>query len=122
MATHNYRKLDAYKTAFQLGLDVLQLSSKLPHSANETITQGMLNASQMVSVKIAEGWARRNRPGALDNHLSDATDALNELHLWLMVGKQFQYIPTEKYKEVSRLAQSLTIQLEELKHYWVVYN
>lgn len=122
MATHNYRKLEAYQTAFQLGLDVLQLSSKLPNTANETITQGLLNASQMVSVKIAEGWARRNRPGALDHHLSDATDALNELHLWLMVGQQFQYIPTEKHKAVARLAQALTVQLEALKQYWVVYN
>lgn len=122
MATHNYRKLEAYQTAFQLGLDVLQLSSKLPHTASETITKGLLNASQMVSVSIAEGWARRTRPGSLETHLSDATDALNELHLWLMVGKQLEAIDNKQYKSVAALTQVLTVQLESLKQYWLVYN
>ncbi len=122
MATHNYRKLEAYKTAFQLGLDVLQLSSTLPCEARDTFSPAILNASQMVSVKIAEGWARRKRPGALDDHLSDAETALNELHLWLMVGQEYKYIPITEYKKVSRLAQALTVQIDALKQYWVVYN
>lgn len=122
MNQHNYRKLEAYQTSFHMGLDVLELASKLPIEVTDTIRPAMLNASQMVSVKIAEGWARRNRPGALNRHLSDARDALNELHLWLMVSKGLRYITTEDYLTIAQAINPLHQQLEMLEQHWVVYN
>lgn len=119
---HNYRKLEAYRVAFQLGLDILQISSLMPNEAIGTVAKGMLNASQMVSVKIAEGWARRSRPGALESHLHDAETALAELQLWLMVSLEYKYINRSAYTEVKPMLETLASKMHEMHRGRVVYN
>lgn len=119
---HNYRKLDAYRMAFQLGLDILQISAHMPNEAMNTVAKGMMNASQMVSVKIAEGWARRTRPGALETHLHDAETALAELQLWLMVSLEYKYINGQAYTGLKPILETLASEMHKLHRGRVVYN
>lgn len=118
----NYRTLEVYQMAFQLSLDMLQLAAHVPMEAADTVAQALVKCSQTVGVKIAEGWVRRKRPGALEDHMSQAESALAELNLWMMVGMEYNYISQVDYEAVNRTCGDLNDKLGEFQHRWVLSN
>lgn len=118
----NYRNLEVYQMAFQLSLDMLQIASQMPMEAADTVSKALVKCSQTVGVKIAEGWVRRKRPGAMEDHMSDAASALAELNLWMMVGMEYNYISKLDYEAVNNSCDQLSNKLGEFQHRWVLSN
>lgn len=106
--------------AFQLSLDMLQLAAQLPMDAADTISKALIKCSQTVGVKIAEGWVRRKRPGALEDHMEEASSALAELNLWLMVGLEYNYISSLDYETVNQNCEEINNELGQLQYSWII--
>jgi four helix bundle protein len=122
MKKGNYRSLEAYQKAFQLGLDVLNLSAVLPMEASDTVSKRLVSSSQAIGVKIAEGWARRSRPGALEAHIQDAELALAELQLWMIVGLEYKYITAEQHDGIEAVVNELSYHMQSLNQNWHSYQ
>jgi|GEM_PF-3251302 len=118
--TNTYRNLKIYKIAFHLLMNSYELVSKIKGDNGQPVRQGLINAVQMTSVRIAEGWCRRKRPGAFEEHLDDASTALAEARLWLMVGLEHKHIDQLEYKKMSHMMNYLGEEMELLKMQWVV--
>ena len=118
--SYSYRNLDVYKWSFQMSMDMLNLSSKLPYEAADTVGKGLVNSAQLVSIKIAEGWLRRNRPGAIDDHIEAAKKAMNEMLLWLTVGMEYNYVSQLDYTAFKRTVEELERKMNELHKNWSV--
>ncbi len=116
--SNTYRNLKIYKIAFHLLMNSYELASKIKGDSGQPIRQGLINAVQMSSVRIAEGWCRRKRPGAFESHLDDAATALAEAKLWLMVGQEFQFIDTQEFEKLQRMINYLNEEMSLLKVEW----
>ncbi len=116
--TNTYRNLKIYKIAFHLLMNSYELVSKIKGDSGQPVRQGLINAVQMSSVRIAEGWCRRKRPGAFEEHLDDASTALAEAKLWLMVGLEHKHIDHLEYEKMLKMIDYLGEEMGLLKMQW----
>lgn len=119
---NTYRNLTVYKQAFQFSLDVLSLSSRIPAHEGSTIINGLSRTSEKVCVKVAEGWCRRNKNNALQEHLDAASLALAEAKLWLIVGNEYKFIHQNDYNRLSRSLDRIGNTVVSMKEELVVAN
>lgn len=59
----DFRKLKAYKPAFELGVAVLKLLDDLPHDRDVTIQRQMAESGTKIAAKLANGCGRGTRRG-----------------------------------------------------------
>ncbi|MBC8278932.1 MAG: four helix bundle protein [FCB group bacterium] len=86
-----YKRLDAWKKAYSLGLEIYKCSRSFPKEELYGITSQMRRAATSIAANIAEGNTRRSRK-EYQQFISVARGSAAELETWLMFARDLDYI------------------------------
>ncbi len=93
-----YRKLNVYKRAYALALEVHKLSLDFPKLEQFGIAQQLRASSKSIPVNIAEGMGKQESPKDVTRFVRVAVGSCEETKVWLDFSKDLGYIKPEDHK------------------------
>ena len=99
MRQQGFRDLIAWQKAYQLALNIYEVSRDFPKQEQYALTSQMQRSAISISANISEGYERQHRKEYVQ-FLSIARGSLGELETYLMFARDLGYISKEKYKEL----------------------
>jgi four helix bundle protein len=78
-----YRDLHVYQKAFDISIEIYDLSLKFPKEEIYSLTSQIRRSSRSVSANIAEGFRRRKYPKSFANKLNESEAEASETQNWL---------------------------------------
>ncbi|MEX6685943.1 four helix bundle protein [Danxiaibacter flavus] len=105
----DYAKLEIWKKAHQLTLDIYRISAAFPKSELFGLCSQMRRSSSSVPSNIAEGCGR-NTNAQLLNYLQIASGSCSELAYQLLLCKDLGYISVSSFKQLD----NQTIELRKM--------
>lgn len=94
----SFRKLEAYKKAFDLSLEIHKKSAGFPKTEEYGLTSQLRRSSKSICANIAEGFGRQqqSRP-EFKRFLMLAIGSANETQVWLDYCLSLNYINQEEW-------------------------
>lgn len=105
-----YRKLEVWKRAYSLGLDVYRITLKFPREELFGITSQMRRASTSIAANIAEGNTRKSSR-EFYQFISIVRGSASELETWLMYARDLKYISEKEFFDLSKRVDVIKAQL-----------
>ena len=95
-----YKQLKAYQKAFELAMNIFELSKAFPKEERFALTDQMRRSSRSVCANFAEGYRKRLYPKHFIAKLSDADMENSESQVWLDFAFACNYITKDKKEEL----------------------
>ncbi|AUP80403.1 four helix bundle protein [Flavivirga eckloniae] len=106
----DFKQLIAYKKAFDLSMDIFNISKAFPKEETYSLTDQIRRSSRLVCANIAEAYRKRRYPKHFTSKLTDADGENSETNTWLDFALACQYISSEDHlrcaeqgKEIGKL-------------------
>jgi four helix bundle protein len=88
----NHRDLDVYKKAFDIAMEIFELSNKFPKEEMYSLTDQIRRSSRSVCANLAEAWRKRRYEAAFISKLSDSEAESAETQTWLEFAVRCGYL------------------------------
>ncbi len=105
-----YRDLKVYQLAYQLALDIHEITKGYPKEEKYSLTDQIRKSSRSVPTNLAEAWKKRRYEKAFVSKVVDCAGEAGETEVWPDFSKDFGYISNgqhknlmERYGEVNRM-------------------
>ena len=95
-----YRDLKVYQMAYQIALDIYQLTKTFPKEEKYSLTDQIRRSSRSVAANLAEAWKKRRYEKAFISKLIDCAGEAGETEVWLDFSKDFGYIKADQYQQL----------------------
>jgi four helix bundle protein len=95
-----YRDLKVYKLAYELAMDIFEVTKSFPPEERYSLTDQIRKSSRSVVANIAEAWKRRQYPKMFISKTTDSASEAAETEVWLDFSKDFGYLDKTKYNEL----------------------
>ena len=95
-----YRKLDAWKKAYALGISIYKATREFPKEERYGLISQMRRAATSIAANIAEGYTRGSAK-EYRQFVTIARGSAAELQTWLMFSKDLGYLNDEEYTALS---------------------
>jgi four helix bundle protein len=109
-AMASFKDLTVYKKAFELAMEIFEISKRFPKEERYSLTDQVRRSSRSVVASIAEAYRKRDYEAYFISKISDADMENSETNVWLDFAKACNYISIEektgledKADEVGRL-------------------
>lgn len=110
MLRGSFKSLKVYQLAYQLAIEIFELTKTFPKVEQYAMTDQMRRSSRSVCANIAEGYRKRRYPKHFIAKMTDADGEASETMVFLDFAKDCHYINeidygnlTKKYLEVGRM-------------------
>ena len=100
MKIRTHRDLEVYLLAFQVAVEIYQLSKKFPKEETYSLTDQIRRSSRSVCANIAEAFRKRKYPKHFVSKLSDSEAEAAETQVWLDFALEFGYITKEQLESL----------------------
>jgi four helix bundle protein len=110
-----FRKLKAYQKAFELAMNIFEISKDFPKEEKYSLTDQIRRSSRSVCSNIAESYRKRRYPKHFISKLSDADAENTETLCWLDFAKACGYIS----KEIKIKLETKNIEVGKLVNYMI---
>lgn len=90
----SHKELDVYRLAFELAMEVFEISKHFPNEERYSLTDQIRRSSRSVCANIAEAFFKRNYPAAFVSKLSDSLSESAETQVWLDFAQECKYFQT----------------------------
>lgn len=115
MTERGFERLDVYRRAYALALDVHKSSLGFPRIEQFALADQMRRASKSICANIAEGFARQSVSGAdWNRYLTMATGSADEMQVWCAFARDLDYLDPAQaqawrsdYSEIARMLRGL---------------
>jgi len=114
MQINSAKELEVYKKAYQLAMEIFELSKGFPNEEKYALTSQIRRSSRSVSMNLREAWAKRRYEAHFISKLTDCDGEANETDTSLDFAKDCGYISdgqheilTELNREVGRMLGSM---------------
>ena len=97
----DFRELLAYKRAFDLAMEVYELSKSFPLEEKYSLTDQIRRSSRSVCANIAEAYRKRRYPNHFISKLTDSDAENSETNVWLEFAFECNYATKEIYQKLS---------------------
>ena len=97
----DFRELLAYKRAFDLAMQIYELSKSFPLEEKYSLTDQIRRSSRSVCANIAEPYRKRRYPNHFISKLTDSDAENSETNVWLEFAFECNYITKEIYQKLS---------------------
>lgn len=115
-----FKSLNVYKLAFQLAIEIFEITKRFPSSEKFELTSQIRRSSRSVCSNIAEGYRKRKYPKHFSSKMTDANGEASESEVWLDFAEHFDYLSKEecntlciRYEEVGRILGSMAMYPEK---------
>ena len=115
MTEKGFERLDVYRRAYALALEVHKSSLGFPKIEQFALADQMRRGSRSICANIAEGFARQEGSGAdWNRYLTLATGSADEMQVWCAFARDLDYLdPAQaekwrsEYSEIARMLRGL---------------
>lgn len=118
----DFRELTAYKKAFTLAMEIIELTKLFPQSEKYDLTDQLRRSSRSVCRAIGEGYRKRQYPKHFSRKISDADMENTETKVSLDFAKACSYLEDSQHRaliskseEVGRLLNHMINKPERYK-------
>jgi four helix bundle protein len=112
----SFKDLIVYKKAFQLAMEIFEMTKTFPKEERYSLTDQIRRSSRSVCACLAEGYRKRKYPAHFVLKMTDSDMENSETQVWLDFGLACNYITNEMYndklvkcEEVGRLLQDMIL-------------
>ena len=109
-----YHRLNVYRKAYQLALDIHKLTLRFPRIEQYALAQQLRACSKSIPVNIAEGMGKQSSPKEVVRFVRIALGSCDETRVWLDFAHDLGYIEEqahthldERYREIGRMLTGL---------------
>ena len=95
-----YRDLKVYQLAYQLALDIFEITKHFPGEEKYSLTDQIRRSSRSIPANLAEAWKKRGYEKAFVSKLVDCASEAGETEVWLNFAKDFGYLREDRYREL----------------------
>ncbi|MBK9569088.1 MAG: four helix bundle protein [Chitinophagaceae bacterium] len=96
----SYKDLTCFKKAFELAMDILEISKKFPKEETYSLTDQIRRSSRSVCANFA-GLPKRRYIAHFVSKLTDCDSENSETDVWIDFSFACKYITTEEFKRLS---------------------
>jgi four helix bundle protein len=86
------RELNVYQLAFDVAMQIFEISKKFPQEEKYSLTDQIRRSSRSVCANLAEAWRKRRYPAVFINKLRDSQQEAAETQTWLEFALKCNYI------------------------------
>jgi four helix bundle protein len=97
----DYRKLFAFTKAFDLAMEIFELTKTFPPEEKYSLTDQFRRSSRSVCVNIAEAYKRRRYKDYFVSRLNDSETENSETQVWIDFSLACKYISIEKHTDLT---------------------
>jgi four helix bundle protein len=110
-----HKDLLVYQSAFQLALQIHQISKSFPPEEKYSLTDQIRRSSRSVCTNLGEAFRKRRYPKSFVAKLSDSEAEAAETQIWLDFALEFKYIDKEThallYEKYDHILSQLVIMI-----------
>ncbi len=88
----DFRDLIVYKKAFDLAMEIFELTKKFPKEETYSLTDQIRRSSRSVCANVGEAYRKRQYQPYFLNRISDADMENTETQVWLDFSESCKYI------------------------------
>ena len=114
-----FRDLKVYQLAYQLAMEIFQVSKLFPVEEKYSLTDQIRRASRSVAANIAEGYRKKRYPKMFVSKMIDADGEATETQVWLDFARDCGFLSPQKqaklisgYEEVGRMLGGMILKPE----------
>lgn len=96
----SFRDLTVYKKAFELAMEIFEVSKSFPKEERYSLTDQIRRSSRSVCSSIAEAYRKRSYPAYFISKSSDSDMENSETQSWLDFALACQYINKETFEKL----------------------
>ena len=96
----DHRELEIYKMAFDVAMQIFEVSKKFPVEEKYSLTDQMRRSSRSVCANLAEAWRKRRYEAAFIAKLSDCEAEAAETQTWIEFAVKCNYMNVEIGREL----------------------
>ncbi len=116
----SFKKLLAYQKAFELSMEIFELSKSFPKEETYSLTDQIRRSSRAICANMAEAYRKREYQKHFISKLTDADSENSETQVWIDFSNSCNYINkvqqqnlTTKSIEVGKLINFMIINPEK---------
>jgi four helix bundle protein len=100
MQIDSVKQLAVYKLAYEVAMEIFELSKRFPGEEKYALTSQIRRSSRSVCLNLRETWAKRRYEPHFISKLTDCDGENNETDSSLDFAKDCGYISSEKHQEL----------------------
>ena len=109
-----YRNLTVYKKAFELAMEIFEMTKLFPAEEQYELTDQIRRSSRSICRAIGEGYRKRQYSKHFSSKLSDADMENTETQVSLDFARNCKYISEGKYDELISLSEEIGRMLNHM--------
>lgn len=94
-----YNDLEVFKKAYQLAMDIFEVSKSFPSEEKYSLTDQVRRSSRSVCANFGEAYRRRKYPAHFLSKLTDADAENTETDIWIKFAFDCRYIDEATFTE-----------------------
>ena len=118
MGIRSVKDLNVYNLAFELAMEIFELTLNFPKEERYSFTDQIRRSSRSVAINIREGFAKRRYENVFIRHLNDSIGSSEETRGWLDFSARCQYINQETQERLDRSYDEVNAMLYRLMNNW----
>jgi four helix bundle protein len=99
MGAGSFRDLLVYKKAFDVAMDIYEISKKFPAEEKYSLTDQIRRSSRAVTVCIGEAYRKRQYPAHFASKSSDADMENTETRVWLDFAQACKHLSDAQWED-----------------------
>ena len=92
MTIRGHEELEVYQIAFEMAMQIFELSKRFPIEERYSLTDQMRRSSRSVCANLAEAWRKRRYRAAFIAKLSDSEAEAAETQTWINFAVKCGYL------------------------------
>lgn len=117
MKDRSFKRMSAYKKAFDLAMEIFEMTKKFPKEEKYSLTDQIRRSSRSVAVCVAEAYRKRNYRAYFISKTSDADMENSETLVWLDFAERCPYVTTE----LREMLEEKAIEVGRLLNHMIVF-
>jgi len=103
----SFRDLTIYKKAFQLSIEIFEISKTFPKEEKYSLTDQVRRSSRSVCANFGEAYRKRQYPAHFVSKLSDSDMENTETQVWLDFALKCEYINVQEFEKFKALSEEV---------------
>jgi four helix bundle protein len=110
--------LKVYNLAYDLAMQIFELSSKFPKEETYSLTDQIRRSSRSVAMNIREGFAKKRYEQVFIRQLNDSLGSSEETRGWLQIACDCRYLDRKIFVDLDHQYDGLNAMLYKLMQNW----
>lgn len=116
MGAKSFKETKVYEKAFELSMEIFQVSKSFPKEERYSLTDQMRRSSRSVCSNLAEAYRKRRYPAHFISKLTDCDGENSETGVWLDYALECEYMSAEVHQKLIEINEEIGRMLYHMIH------